>query len=146
VNNLKHNFVECVPEALDDSVLYVSVKYGTAVHRCCCGCGREVVTPLTPTDWKLTFDGETVSLYPSIGNWNFACRSHYWIRNNEVEWAEDWPDWKVEAMVAKDHRAKACFYNKQVNEASSDESASKPEKRKSFWSRLWRTAWKEESD
>ena len=41
-----------------------------------------MVTPLKPTDWKLTFDGKTITLYPSIRNWNFACRSHYWIRNN----------------------------------------------------------------
>jgi len=34
-----------------------------------------VVTPLSPTGWSLIFDGETVSLYPSIGNWNFPCRS-----------------------------------------------------------------------
>ena len=81
---LKHEFVEFVPERLVDDTLYVSISYATAAHRCCCGCGREVVTPLSPTDWQLTFDGETVSLYPSIGNWNFACRSHYWIENNGV--------------------------------------------------------------
>ena len=41
----------------------------TSAHSCCCGCGEEVVAPLTPTDWKMTFDGETTSLRPSIGNW-----------------------------------------------------------------------------
>lgn len=48
------------------------------------------MTPLTPADWKLTFDGETVSLYPSIGNWNFPCRSHYWLTKNRIEWAPGW--------------------------------------------------------
>src|SRR5437899_984797 len=90
VTKLRHKFVEFVPDTLEAGVLYVSVAHGTAVHRCCCGCGREVVTPLTPTDWKVIFDGDTVSLYPSIGNWNFPCRSHYWITHNRVEWAEDW--------------------------------------------------------
>jgi hypothetical protein len=113
--------VDCIPEVLEDNVLYVSLKYGTAVHRCCCGCGREVVTPLTPTDWKVIFDGETVSLYPSIGNWKFPCRSHYWIRNNGVEWAEDWPEWKVEAVAAKDQREKDWFYSAQADDGENGE-------------------------
>lgn len=129
--------MECVPETLEEAVLYISVKYGTAVHRCCCGCGREVVTPLTPTDWKLIFDGETVSLYPSIGNWNSPCRSHYWIRNNRVEWAEDWPEWKVEAVATKDQREKDAFYGLQKDSDSPKEACSKPKTRKSLWSRLW---------
>jgi Family of unknown function (DUF6527) len=33
---------------------------------CCCGCGEKVVTPLRPTDWKLIFDGKTISLDPSL--------------------------------------------------------------------------------
>ena len=45
-------YVKFVPEPLDDGTLYIS-EYGTAVHKCCCGCGSEVVTPLGPTDWKL---------------------------------------------------------------------------------------------
>jgi hypothetical protein len=137
VQKLRHNFVDCVPETLEDSVLYVSVKYGTAVHRCCCGCGREVVTPFSPTDWKLIFDGETVSLHPSIGNWKFPCRSHYWIRNNRVEWAEDWPEWRVEAVAAKDQREKHSIYSEQADEDSYGDSTPKPKERKSFWSRLW---------
>jgi hypothetical protein len=42
------------------------------------------VTPFTPTDWRMTFDGESVSLDPSVGNWNQKCRSHYVIRRNRV--------------------------------------------------------------
>jgi len=48
---------------------------------------RKLSQPLGPTDWKLTFDGESVSLYPSVGNWNFPCQSHYWIQENKVRWA-----------------------------------------------------------
>lgn len=87
---LTHEFVEFLPERLQEGVLYVSVAYATATHKCCCGCGHEVVTPLTPTDWKLIFDGETVTLDPSIGNWSFPCQSHYWIRRNGVQWADRW--------------------------------------------------------
>jgi Family of unknown function (DUF6527) len=70
-------FVEFMPKLLDDGVLYVSMTYATASHRCFCGCGMKVVTPLSPTDWRLTFDGDSLSLHPSIGNWSYPCRSHY---------------------------------------------------------------------
>ena len=71
---LKHQFVTNMPDRLDPGVLYISIEYATAAHLCCCGCGVEVVTPLTPTDWKMTFDGETISLWPSVGNWNDVAR------------------------------------------------------------------------
>ena len=84
---LQHEFVRHIPDTLEDGVLYVSIPFATVVHNCCCGCGSEVVTPLDPTDWRMVFDGKTISLYPSIGNWNFACQSHYWIQHNQVNWA-----------------------------------------------------------
>jgi hypothetical protein len=64
----RHVFVDTVPERLEKAVLYVSLTYATAVHLCACGCGNEVVTPFNPASgWWLTFDGKTVSLWPSIG-------------------------------------------------------------------------------
>jgi len=84
MKTLKPDFVEFVPEDLEAGVLYVSMIYRTAVHLCACGCGEKVVTPLSPRDWKLTFDGKSVTLYPSIGNWSFTCRSHYFIRQNQI--------------------------------------------------------------
>lgn len=99
---LTPEFVEFVPPKLENGTLYVSMIYGTAVHQCCCGCGEKVVTPLSPTDWKLTYDGETVSLHPSIGNWNFACQSHYWVQNNHIRWAEHWSKEKIQAGRVQD--------------------------------------------
>ena len=96
---LAHRFVDAVPDTLEDGVLYVSTKYATAVHRCCCGCGHEVVTPFSPTDWRMTFDGETLSLAPSIGNWSFPCRSHYWIERDQVRWSGKWSDEQVAPVV-----------------------------------------------
>jgi hypothetical protein len=87
---LSHRFVKNIPDDIENGVIYISIEYATAIHRCCCGCGEEVVTPFSPTDWQLTFDGETISLYPSIGNWNFPCRSHYWITQNQVRKASTW--------------------------------------------------------
>ena len=84
MKTLQHKFVEFIPESLEEGVLYITLEYSTALHKCICGCGNEVVTPLSPNDWKLIFDGKTVSLYPSIGNWRFPCRSHYWIEKNQI--------------------------------------------------------------
>src|SRR5690242_6339020 len=94
---IKHRFVEFIPEELDESTLYVSMRFATLSHLCACGCKSKVVTPLKPTDWKLTFDGKTITLYPSIGNWSFPCRSHYWIKNSWVQWAENWSQERVES-------------------------------------------------
>ncbi len=82
-------FVEFIPGELEANTIYISIPYATAIHNCCCGCGGRVVTPLSPTDWRLIFDGRSISLEPSIGNWNYQCRSHYWIRNNRVIWVVD---------------------------------------------------------
>ncbi|WP_318271273.1 hypothetical protein [Sphingobacterium cellulitidis] len=46
---LQHKFVEFMPEKVEEGVLYVSIEYCTAIHKCVCGCGHEVVTPLSPT-------------------------------------------------------------------------------------------------
>lgn len=87
IHQLTPEFVEYIPERPVPGVLYVSQRYGTAMHLCCCGCGNEVVTPLNPAKWRLTGNDATVSLYPSIGNWSFPCQSHYWITGNRVRWA-----------------------------------------------------------
>lgn len=107
---LRHEFVEFIPDAIDEGKIYVSIEYATAVHKCVCGCGKEVVTPLSPTDWKLIFDGKTISLDPSIGNWGFLCRSHYWVTNDRAIWAEDWSQARVDANRAQDRRAKDKYY------------------------------------
>ena len=91
---LEHKFVHYIPELLEPGLIYISMDYATAAHACCCGCGEQVITPFTPTDWKLTFDGETISLWPSIGNWNFHCRSHYIIRKSQVLGAAPWDEKK----------------------------------------------------
>lgn len=95
------------------------MKYCTAVHKCICGCGNEVVTPLSPTDWELTYNGKSVSLYPSIGNWNFDCKSHYWIIKNEIKVAEKWSKYEIEHGRKIDSRAKVKYYNQEKKKGSS---------------------------
>jgi hypothetical protein len=139
VTKLRHRFVEFIPETLEEDVLYVSVAYGTVSHQCCCGCGQAVVTPLTPTDWKLTFDGETISLYPSIGNWSFPCRSHYWVRNSRVDWAEDWSEEDVKEAITHDRVLKDKYYGRE--EARDFSEIAKRQlrpTRERFWSGFWK--------
>ena len=107
INTLRHEFVEYIPDAVNEGVLYVSMTFATVVHRCCCGCWSEVVTPLDPRDWEMTFDGKSISLYPSIGNWSLACQSHYWIYRNQVRWARRLSTFAIKKGRAIDRIRKA---------------------------------------
>lgn len=117
---LEHRFVRNVPRELEPGVLYISMEYATAVHSCCCGCGERVVTPFTPTDWSMEFDGESVSLSPSVGNWNQACQSHYVIERNQVIAAGPWSRARVEAERLRDKRAKAAYYAAEPSNRKGD--------------------------
>src|SRR6266568_3425801 len=108
---INHEFVDYIPDAIKEGTVYVCVPFATVVHRCCCGCGNEVVTPLSPTDWRLIFDGQSISLDPSVGNWSFPCQSHYWIRRNKVAWARRWSQKEIEAGRAHDHSAKESYFD-----------------------------------
>lgn len=85
---LKPKFVEHIPEELQEGVIYVSRKFETAVHLCACGaCGNQTVTPFNQGGWSIHIENDkSVTLSPSIGNWQFPCKSHYFIRDNRVEW------------------------------------------------------------
>ena len=113
LRRIEHEFVEEIPRELAESKLYISLEYGSAVHLCCCGCGSEVVTPLTPVDWKIIFDGETISLDPSVGNWALECRSHYWIDRGRVRWARSWTDEEIEDNRASDRSLKNRFFSRR---------------------------------
>jgi hypothetical protein len=121
---LRHQFVHYVPEVLEEGILYISLEYKTAVHKCCCGCGSEVVTPLSQTDWALRFDGETISLEPSVGNWSLPCQSHYWIDRNLVRPARKWTREEITEARGDAKRVREAYYGKGDRmPAGSDESA-----------------------
>jgi hypothetical protein len=134
--SLKHRFVEHIPERLEAGILYVSMEYATSAHSCCCGCGEEVVAPFTPTDWKMTFDGETMSLRPSIGNWTLKCRSHYVIDHGKVIEAGPWSEEQVEAERRRDLAAKARFYG-QSPKVDRPLQPSPPKATPPIWRRVW---------
>jgi hypothetical protein len=117
--SLAHEFVEYIPSELADGILYISITYRTAVHRCACGCGNKVVTPITPADWQLFYDGDTVSLTPSIGNWGFPCRSHYWINAERIRWAGTWNSKQITAGRARDDHGRARYFERRAVGAAS---------------------------
>lgn len=94
MKTIQHKFIDIIPEELEYGVLYISIMYRTAIHKCVCGCGNQVVTPIAKNSWRISFNGDTVTLYPSIGNWRFDCMSHYWIRDGKIIHAEKWKDHK----------------------------------------------------
>ncbi len=117
---LSHQIVETIPERLEEGILYVSLRYGTALHKCACGCGEEVVTPLNPTDWSIRLDQSGVTLHPSIGNWSFACQSHYWIRRGKIVWAGRMTRQQIERGREFDQHSKKQYFaevnrNKRLN-------------------------------
>ncbi|MHB8561564.1 MAG: DUF6527 family protein [Thermoplasmataceae archaeon] len=112
IKRIRPEFVNYIPDNLENGVLYISIPYNTASHKCASGCNEVVVTPITPTDWTLVWDGDTVSLDPSIGNWSLPCRSHYWIRKNRVIWARKWDTMEVESNRILDLNHKKSYFNK----------------------------------
>jgi hypothetical protein len=132
---LTHEFVEYMPDQLKDGILYISIPFATVAHKCCCGCGHEVVTPLSPTDWKLIFDGQSISLDPSIGNWSFPCKSHYWVRNGKIRWSTRWTQEEIDAGRAADRIAKQEYFGGH-GAVAAQESMKRP-----FWRKLkwWRS-------
>lgn len=103
-HEMDHQFVEVLPTQLESGVLYISGIHNIVAHLCCCGCDREVVTPLGPAGWTLRYDGQ-VSLSPSIGNGAYDCGSHYVIQASHVRWMSNMtPEQHVRAH-ARDQQA-----------------------------------------
>jgi hypothetical protein len=137
---LRSQFVEFIPEQLEDGVLYVSQRYRTATHRCCCGCGSEVVTPLGPAHWTLEVVNGAVTLRPSIGNWSLPCRSHYLIRQGKVTWARDMGSDEIERRRRRDQRLRDAHFT-EVNrrrEVEKDTTPPAAQRSGSWLARLWR--------
>ncbi|WP_214762898.1 DUF6527 family protein [Exiguobacterium sp. s146] len=102
---MKHKFVEFIPSDIEEGTLYISIEYDVAKHKCACGCGSDIVTSLSPAQWRLIYDGETVSLQPSIGNWNHECRSHYFITNNKIQWSTSMSQHEIQKVIKNDQQA-----------------------------------------
>jgi hypothetical protein len=130
-----------MPDVIEDGVLYISLDYGTIIHKCACGCGNEVNTPLSPISWKMIYDGESITLRPSIGNWSFKCKSHYWITNSKIEWSLSWSDEKIKKIRVDEDIERIDFYSKKETtpkniEVNEEQSSKTTPSKKKWW--LWR--------
>jgi len=125
-------FVETVPEELEEGHLYISTRFRTATHLCACGCGSRVVTPIKPAKWAFTYDGETITLHPSIGRWQLPCQSHYWIRRNQVEWSRAFGDDEIEEVLRKDAEDLHAYYQSRATPTPKVDTAP------SWWRNLFR--------
>ena len=105
--------VHLMPQELQPGILYVSKEFGTAHHLCACGCGSKIRTPLGPVEWRLQETADGPTLWPSIGNWQKPCRSHYLIRRGRIEWAESWTQEQVLAGRAREARRKKEYYTEK---------------------------------
>ena len=92
-------FVEYIPANGDDLIsgnVYISMKHGMVVYRCPCGCEGLSEFMLDPIRYRMEYDGINVSFYPSIGISYLKCRSHYWIRDNQIQWCAPMEDWEID--------------------------------------------------
>lgn len=108
---LQIEFVENVPAVLKEHTLYLSILYSTAIHLCPCGCKEEVVTKIAPHRWCFKYDGESISLFPSIGNFNQPCQSHYWIIENKIIWANKLSPRAIARIRDKELKSIRRFYD-----------------------------------
>lgn len=139
----KSEVVGSIPEVLQANTLYVTTDGDVAGHLCACGCGREVVTPLTPTDWSITISRRGATLFPSIGNWAFPCRSHYFIWDGAIVWARDMSAEAIEQGRRRDKARKQDYYEKLNSQPKSKIEPPPPQyqsmiqRLRAWWSRLF---------
>jgi Family of unknown function (DUF6527) len=103
--------VEFMPQTLEPGVLYVSEKYDSALHLCACGCGTKTSTPLGPAEWNLRETKSGPTLYPSIGNWQQSCKSHYWIYDGKIIWAEQWTSEQIASAANTEDEQRRAYYD-----------------------------------
>lgn len=134
IERLEPVFVEFMPRELEPGKLYVSMIYTTTAHLCASGCGNKVVLPLSPAQWQLYFDGESISLSPSVGNWDLPCQAHYWIRKNKIQWAAQWDKKRIEAGRRSDARDIDDLYEDRASDSTAEPTGMP--RRRSIWERL----------
>lgn len=108
--------VHFLPKELQEGVLYVSREFGVAGHLCPCGCKSKVITPLDATEWSFKEVNGKPTLFPSIGNWELPCQSHYWVTNGNIEWSNKWSEDKIIAGRQAEEDKRKLYYDKPKNE------------------------------
>ena len=140
LNELVPEFVDNIPRTPEPGKLYLSCRYRAVIHMCPCGCGAKISTPLHSTGWRLSYDGISVSLWPSVGNWSEKCQSHYWITENRVVWSSTLPRHEIlQTREARDQALDRYFANNHETGMQGVVPPHQPPRpRRQTWvSRLW---------
>lgn len=111
LNRISLQRVHQMPKELQPGILYVAEAFGAAAHLCACGCGMKVRTPLTANRWALTESPRGPSLWPSVGNWQQPCRSHYIIEDGNIIWCGQWTPEQVLAGRAQETARRQEYYD-----------------------------------
>jgi hypothetical protein len=106
----KYEVVNSFPEKLRARTVYITADRDLAGHLCACGCEKEVITPLSPTDWSIKLNRRGVTLNPSIGNWAYPCRSHYFILDGNVVWEDNMSNETITRGRQKNRSRKLSYY------------------------------------
>lgn len=92
LDELKPVFCDQITRELEDGILYISMEYGTSIHLCACGCGKETVMLFSKESggdrWVMINDGGKITFSPSVGNFSGEnpYHAHYYIRENKIVW------------------------------------------------------------
>jgi hypothetical protein len=81
----RYQLVDRVPAQLDEGIVYHTEEFELAALLCACGCGHRV-TLLVPDSHEVWDDRGYATIRPSIGVFDGACKSHYFISSGDVEW------------------------------------------------------------
>jgi hypothetical protein len=127
VQSIAPLFVEFMPSVLEPGLLYISPEYRVTKHLCASGCGEAIVLPLHPGQWRFTYDGEHVSVAPSVGNASLPCRAHYWIRDGQIVWA---------APLSRQDARRGRVRDRDAIEQVAEPHRHQQVERGSWWSRL----------
>ncbi|RYD50558.1 MAG: hypothetical protein EOP52_13885 [Sphingobacteriales bacterium] len=100
-------------------------------------------TPLNPKGWNINFDGETVTLSPSVGNWNIPCRSHYIIDRSRVIECGEWSPAQAQHEQIRTQKALAQHFDQQQEVSATVIPAHPPTQTKltriiNFMSNIWK--------
>lgn len=68
---------------------------------------------MSPIKWSIKPGKGGVRLTPSIGNWSYACNSHYWIWDGRVVWDAQWSHERIEAGRVRERKELEAYYAAQ---------------------------------
>ncbi len=111
LNSIQIRRVEGMPKQLEPGILYVSDEFETAAHLCACGCGAKIRTPLGVTEWSVRETRLGPSMWPSVGNWQQPCQSHYVIDEGRIIWCDKWSPEQIAAGRHREQVRRDAYYD-----------------------------------